>query len=258
MDERDRLLEMDWVTAGLAYGLDTDGARYRDFRNFSYSYSKGLFGLDLAISDYIDSAPEDVIFETIVDIVSTIVRGKPKNGYGKLMEYTATDRFLDLKRPIYLERNGIISDTDAGRARSLCDSVERLYDAGLLRESDLDNTVLRWGSRFTYRLLGRCNSMFRIVFISPILDTCELSDRAVDSVVYHEYMHIRCRSVPFSGIHHGPDFKRELGKYPWLKEADSEIERFVRAYRLKSGLRALNRIITAGDTENPWKNPMRS
>jgi hypothetical protein len=160
-----------------------------------------------ALSDYLSDSPPEVV----EDILACLFSGK-KTSPDIFREYVSSDEFILAKRPLFLERGGFTC-TSEGDFRSLSDSAQRLYDSGLLGADDFSNTYITWTKRKTRRVLGRCYPMFRVISISPILDSGSVPEDCLDFVVYHEFLHIR-QGLMFGRRYHNTDFRRQEREFP--------------------------------------------
>lgn len=101
-------------------------------------------------------------------------------------EYVGSDEFVLRVRPVYIRRQRNIAMLEQGSHRNLVDSVQRLYDAGLLEDGDIRNTVFSWTVRPNYTRLGYCATFARTVAVSSALDDPSVPEEVLDYVVYHE------------------------------------------------------------------------
>ena len=92
--------------------------------------------------------------------------------------------------------------------------MQRLYDCGLLKDADIDNTVIRWTKSPNNTKVGYCYSMMRTIAISCIYDNERISEKSLDHVVYHEFMHIRRGFIPFNHHPHDAVFQEYMSDFP--------------------------------------------
>lgn len=123
-------------------------------------------------------------------------------------------------RPVYVRRQRNIAMEEQGTHRNLIDSVQRLYDAGLLADSDIRNTMFSWTVNPNYTRLGYCATFARMVTISTALDDPEVPEFVLDYVVFHESMHLRQGYRPFDSNPHDAQFRRWMKAFPRMKEAE--------------------------------------
>ena len=143
------------------------------------------------------------------------------------MEWLLSEEFLMSCRPIRLQRSKNISGSTAGKVRDLGDSLDRLMEMGLVKESDLDGAYYTWTSRPNYRKVGECDILFRTVTISCALDSEKIPEKVLDYVVYHETIHLR-RGYRPGETAHGRKFKELEDLYPDGKWCNDFIARNLR------------------------------
>ena len=90
---------------------------------------------------------------------------------------------------------------------------------GLISEADYRNSSYTWIKNKTTTFWGRCNLIFRVVSINPMLDDQRIPDTVLDRVVYHETLHLRQSTM---GVWRGHDkqFIEWENRFPGLKETD--------------------------------------
>jgi len=170
--------------------------------------------IDIWISDYLRDAPYTVMQDVVRcavqnrSIFTDAVRG-----------YIKRDDFIERNRPLYLDRMERLTKQSAGREKDLQESIERLEELGLISEADYRNSTYTWIKHRTTTFWGRCNMIFRVVSINPILDDQRAPDMMLDRVVYHETLHLRQSTM---GIWRGHDkqFVEWENRFLELKETD--------------------------------------
>ncbi len=166
-------------------------AEFAPLKDFGYRWGTMPDGkVKLVFSDYLADAPEDVVMDFGRMAVLRAKRmdwSTPQS----FLDHIATDSFITNHRPTFVARSKNLTRSDMGEHRFLPDSVQRLLDSGLLTPDDVDNSWFSWTRRDNVRRLGFCSTMFRVVGISSILDSPDVSTDAVDFVVYHESLHLR-------------------------------------------------------------------
>ncbi|MCQ2070457.1 MAG: M48 family metallopeptidase [archaeon] len=213
-------------------GWTISQCRFSHAKDFGWGWSLKGDVLEISVTDYLDSAPDDVLESFCRSIVNYIL----KKDYGftdVFLGYIRSDGFILGKRPVFIKRSRNITRNDVGRTRSLYDSVQRLLDAGLLTESDIENTEFTWTVEPGYTRLGTCSQMFRVVTISSVLDDADVPERLLDYVVYHECMHLRQGCTPFTHVHHDAVFHRYMKRFPDADGAEKELREHIS--RIKPG-----------------------
>ena len=93
--------------------------------------------------------------------------------------------------------------------------------------------VLTWSARKTYRILGHHDATHKTIVISKSLDSTGVPKYVVESVVFHEMLHIHHPTVHNNGrrYNHTAAFRRDEEKFAYFQEAERWIERNVRKLR---------------------------
>ncbi|MEJ7848940.1 MAG: SprT-like domain-containing protein [Pyrinomonadaceae bacterium] len=90
--------------------------------------------------------------------------------------------------------------------------------------------VLTWSARKTYRILGHHDATHKTIVISKSLDSANVPKYVVESVVFHEMLHIHHPTVHHNGrrYNHTAAFRRDEEKFAYFQEAERWIEQNVR------------------------------
>ncbi|MBO4348534.1 MAG: M48 family metallopeptidase [Candidatus Methanomethylophilaceae archaeon] len=193
---------------------------FGDIGSALYRGTVGKDGIRLVITRYLEDAPQEVIDDVIRFLLDR------KGGYRpeRFEEYIATDEFILSKRPLFLEESRKFKCTSEGEFRSLADSAQRLLDSGLLDAEDLQNTYITWSKRRAVRTLGVCYAMFRVISITPALDTLDVPEQCLDFVVYHEFLHLRV-GVRIGKRNHNKSFRDQERMFPNHEEVEKELRK---------------------------------
>ena len=208
-------------------GLTVTDSGFFVKKELSYRWQVGSGRFTFFASDYMEDAPREAMDGFTEGAVSRILdtRRNRKPFGDAFTDYIKSDDFVLSKRPVYLKRSRNLAMNETGQYRSIADSINRLYDMGLLRDSDIDNAVITWTKKPNYNRVGYCSTMFRVVTISSVLDSPDFTERALDEVVYHECMHLRQGYRPFDPNPHDAEFHRNMKLFTGLDEAEKEIGR---------------------------------
>lgn len=198
-------------------------------KEFGYSWQVSGRGIVLRISDYLSEAPDPVVPE-FCDMVCRRVLGRGCAEPPSYLSYVRSAGYITRWRPVYISRSRNLIRSSTGECRELTDSVQRLLDDGLLHDSDIDNSFISWTRRDSFRRVGFCSPMFRVVGVSSILDSEAVPDSVRDYVVYHECLHLRQGYLPGSRAH-STEFRAWERAYPGWQEA----ERFLRSLGPRTG-----------------------
>lgn len=187
-------------------------------KDFYYGWSISGRVATLRICDYMQGAPKEVLG----DFGRMIVRRGLNRSWAypeSFIDYVSSNKYILSGRPVFVKRSRNLTRTDAGEHATLSDSVQRLLDSELLEPSDIENSYMSWTRNESYRKLGFCSTMFRVVGISAILDSKDVPDELRDYVVYHECLHLRQRYNP-SGRSHNSVFKSWEHRFPEWKKCE--------------------------------------
>ncbi len=180
--------------------------------------------IDIWISDYLKDAPytvlQDVVWNTVQNrsILSESVR-----------RYIRRDDFIENNRPLYMNRVERFTNDSEGKEKDLKDSIERIEDLGLISEADYRNSAYTWVKHRTMTFWGKCNLIFRVVCINPILDDLRAPDRILDEIVYHETLHLRQSTM---GIWRGHDkqFLDWENEFPGIETIKAESDYYWKSF----------------------------
>lgn len=137
------------------------------------------------------------------------------------------------KQPVLIRRIKKIARSDVGTYRNLFDSVQRLLDAGLLTEEDIQNSYFTWSSGKNIQKLGSCYTIFRIIIISSIYDDPSVPEVFLDHTVYHECVHMRIGYHPWNKVYHDAEFHRQMDLFPDNEKVDKDGMKFIDEYLIK-------------------------
>ena len=213
------------VVAGILTEYDGGDASFEARKDFFISWSRRGGGLDAKVSDYLYDAPEHVLFDLGRNIALRSKTRKRLDYPASVVNHVTSEEFVLEKRPIYLSRSRIITNRVSGSHHDLSDSLQRLYDQGLICDADIDNSYLSWARNPTYNRLGFCNTMFRVIGISPIMDHPDVPGYVIDFVLYHECLHLRHGWVQGNRVH-TKEFRRLERLHPMWREAEAFFPRF--------------------------------
>ena len=213
-----------------ARGYHLIEVHFTAFKEMNFRWEIRGKNIVFKVSDYLDEAPDIVIQEFVKGALTYIFGGR--HVWGKAyLDYTRSDAFILLKRPVYYKRGRRLARTDVGEFRNIFDAVQRLIDRGLLTEDDIQNTLFTWTSDPTLTRLGYCTQMFRIVVISCVFDDPDIPEDLFDFVVYHECMHLRQGYRPFNRTPHDAAFKASMHLYPGERELDQRLHDIPELYK---------------------------
>lgn len=185
-----------------------------------FCYSWRVYGgrIEITVSDYLQDAPDQVLFD-LCGMIRDRAKGRRWSEPQSFLDHVRSDDFIVSHRPEYIRRSRNLLRTGCGETAYLHDSVQRLLDAGLLSDEDIANSYMSWTRRDSVRRVGFCSTMFRVVGISARLDSDDVPDSARDYVVYHECLHLRQGYRPTRRVHDS-EFRAWERMYPGWKDAE--------------------------------------
>jgi hypothetical protein len=197
--------------AGRAHGYDKVSASFFPFKDFKACWQRTGSTADFKVTDYLECADGQIIDE-FADNLFRRLRSKAKvELYNERMkDWFQSREFLDINRPVYLQRSRNLAYRTEGTNYELLESFERLKDQGLV--PDLPNTYITWTRNPNKARLGYCSILMRVIAISSALDTERVPEYVTEYVLYHELLHLRGGLRSLERIH-----PRHREAEDWLK-----------------------------------------
>ena len=162
-------------------------------------------------------------------LVAKLLRKKvPAHARETYSDFIKTQEMREKATESKRSRGRKIVSTDKGSVYDLSEIFEVL-NRDYFRGSVL-KPVLTWSARKTYRLLGHHDSTHKTIVISRSLDSRDVPKYVVESVVFHEMLHIHHPTQHRDGrrYNHTPQFRVDERKFVYFEEAERWIERNVR------------------------------
>ena len=114
--------------AGRRNGFEDIRAEFAAFRDFKLKWTRSYKWISFEVSDYLKSAPENVI-ESLAETVFARIRGEDRATYSeKVCDYLNSKEFLEENQRMYLKRYMGISDSPGGENVDLLDCYRRLTE----------------------------------------------------------------------------------------------------------------------------------
>ena len=167
--------------------------------------------VDFFVSDYLDRAPDQVLYELAETIFSRI-RGQETRFGDASLRYLTDSSFSQSNRQDYFDRHP--NYTVIGEYHDLNDSVNRLRDLGLIRPDT--SCVLTWDDTDGRRAV-KVAVLMRTVAINKGLDAAGVPENVLDYCVYRGISALETAEYP------GRDDERYqlmLNRYPMKREAE--------------------------------------
>lgn len=145
--------------------------------------------------------------------------------------------YSDLIKTVEMREKATESKRSRGR-KVISTDKGSIYDLGEIFDvlnrdyfrGNMTKPVLTWSARKTYRILGHHDATHKTIVISKSLDSSDVPKYVVESVVFHEMLHIHHPTVHHNGrrYNHTSAFRRDEEKFAYFNEAERWIERNVR------------------------------
>lgn len=162
-------------------------------------------------------------------LVAKLLRKKvPKHAREIYSSFIKTREMREQATENKRKRGRKVVSTDKGTVYDLGEIFDRL-NSDYFRDSVV-RPVLTWSARKTYRILGHHDSTHKTIVISKSLDSADVPKYVVESVVFHEMLHIHHPTVHHNGrrYNHTAAFRRDEEKFAYFEEAERWIEQNVR------------------------------
>ena len=169
--------------------------------------------VDFQVSDYLDRAPDQVLYELAETIFSRI-RGQDIRFGDASLRYLTDSSFSQSNRQDYFERHPNFTQTVIGEFHDLNDSVNRLRDLGLIRPDT--SCVLTWDDTDGRRAV-KVAVLMRTVAINKGLDAAGVPENVLDYCVYRGISALETSVYPERDDER---YQLMLNRYPMKREAE--------------------------------------
>ena len=210
--------------AGIRNGFEDVQAEFAPFRDFKLKWTRSYKWISFEVSDYLRNAPENVM-ESLAETIFAKMRGEGRTEYSQeVCDYLNSDGFLMENQETYLKRFRGISESTCGENVDLMDSYRRLVDNGLIEDDR--NLIIRWidGKDKSIKV-GKASVLMRTTLLSPVLDSKEISENAIDYALYTQICHVNLGFGPGGG-NDAERYEAMLERYPMRSETEAELRRF--------------------------------
>ena len=210
--------------AGRRNGFEDITAEFAAFRDFKLKWTRSYKWISFEVSDYLRSAPENVI-ESLAETVFARIRGEDRATYSEeVCDYLNSKEFLEENQRMYLKRYMGISDSPCGENVDLLDCYRRLTEHGLVEHDP--RLVIRWSStEDRNRKVGRSSVLMRTIVMNPVLDTDGIPEDVLDYALYTQI----CRmNLGFGPSRNGDAERYEmmLSNHPRRIDAETDLRGF--------------------------------
>ena len=209
--------------AGKRNGFEDVQAEFAAFRDFKLKWTRSYRWISFEVSDYLRNAPEGVM-ESLAETIFAKMRGEGRTEYSQeVCDYLNSDGFLKENQETYLKRFRGISESACGENVDLMDSYRRLVDNGLIEDDR--NLIIRWidGKDRSIKV-GKASVLMRTTLLSPVLDSKEISENAIDYALYTQICHVNLGFGPGGG-NDAERYEAMLAAYPERIQTETELRR---------------------------------
>jgi predicted metal-dependent hydrolase len=169
-------------------------------------------------------AQKGLAYILVAKLLRKRVPDRAREVYSEIIESEVIQRRANANKKKYGRK---VVTTHAGEVydlRKVFDRLNREYFWGTLRKP-----TLTWSSRKTYRVLGHYDATHDTIVISKSLDSSDVPQYVLESVLFHEMLHIYHPTVHHNGrrYNHTPAFRRDEEAFEHFEAAERWIERSV-------------------------------
>ena len=207
--------------AGRRNGFEDIRAEFAAFRDFKLKWTRSYKWNSFEVSDYLKSAPENVI-ESLAETVFARIRGEDRATYSeKVCDYLNSKEFLEENQRMYLKRYMGISDSPCGENVDLLDCYRRLTEHGLVEHDS--RLVIRWSStEDRSRKVGRSSVLMRTIVMNPALDSEGIPEETLDYALYTQICHVSLGFTP-SREGYTERYEEMLDRYSCRIQSETEL-----------------------------------
>lgn len=212
-------------------------AQYHPYAELKHTWSRRQGSVSFRISDYMDSAPEDVT-EAMAWYLLCKAFGKrcPEGMAGRYLEHARSRELWGPKKPVYVTRARNLSFRPVGSARDLgtvFDYVNSCYFGGSIRRPDL-----AWAKESPSVRLGFYFEPLDILAANRALDSEKVPRYVLEFVVYHELLHgvLGAKGPPTRRVHHTKEFRELERRFSVYEDAEAWLTRLARKRHPEKGV----------------------
>lgn len=212
-------------------------AEYRPYSELKHTWRRRQGTVSFGISDYMDSAPEDVT-EALAWHLMCRVYGKecPDGMAERYLGYARSREMWQPKKSVYMSRARNLSFRPVGAARdlgSVFDYVNSGYFDGAIRRPDL-----AWARESPSVRLGFYFEPLDILAANRVMDSEKVPRFVLEFVVYHELLHgvLGTCGTPTRRLCHTKDFREMEKRFSMHLEAEAWLSRLARRKHVQKGV----------------------
>lgn len=207
-------------SVGKDYGFRSVTAAFSPENDLKVCWMRTGPTIDFWVSDYLESAPEDIL-ESVAEAIYRKIRGSGDDSYPeRVVEFLISRDFAKENRESYLQRKGGVSTDRIGRHQDLDASYRRLVRRGLVeREDDL---VIGWVPLGTKKDVGNSSVLMRTALLNRRLDNPFMDDDLIDYCLFTQITFVQM------GFYQDSRERRErleelIGSYPHHERYESAL-----------------------------------
>ena len=184
--DNDRLSAL-FAEAGRDNGFEQITAEFATYKDFKIRWLRAYKWIEFQVSDYLSTAPEEVIAE-MADTVFRKIRGEKGPYTQRVCDWLSSEEFVRTNQPTFLRRSRGLSEGTVGNVRDLEEAYQRLIDRGLVERDP--SLVILWKAGGQPSRVGAASVLMRVVTMSSSLDRETVPDEVVDYCLYAEIANI--------------------------------------------------------------------
>ena len=200
---------------GKRYGYQNVVARFEAYAKSRVTWRNGYMWLRITVSDYLDHAPDDVLY----GLAEMIFRRKECNDarYDEcLLKYVSSSEYYDRTHETFIKRNKGLNN-NVGTYHDLNDNVIRLREQSLI-PSNIDFDIC-WSTLNPMEGAG-CSTIHNLIWINRDLDRRDVPEFVIDYCIYAMVCHL------IIGFHDGLEEYEELASHhPMSMDAEMWLDK---------------------------------
>jgi len=213
---------------GKQHGYDFVEANFFPFKELKSTWHRNRWKVAFRISDYMSGCGEEVLTDYSGALFKRMVNGGRVTYSDNVMCWLKSSKFIEMNRPLYLDRSRNLSFSAQGDHHDLQCAMEGLREKGLI--DDMEDVYLTWTRSANRKRVGYCSVLMKVIAVSSALDSPDLPPLVPEYVLYHELVHLEMGRETLSP-RHGREFRRRERLFPRWEEAESWLRR-VASHRL--------------------------
>jgi len=199
---------------------------YRGYANANSSIRMESGRLDVIMADVLQGSPASVVESLALILISKLFRRRPPAQASHHFRLYLNRK--DVRRQLHLLKQirgrKFVSGPEGAhyQLEEMFEDLNQRYFSGLM-----GRPLLGWSRKPSRTVLGHFDPSHNAIILSRILDSPEVPKYAVESVLFHEMLHLKHPAVHRGSRRcvHTREFKQDEKQFPMLKEAKEAIKR---------------------------------